>query len=81
VQTAADKAYNVSGVATNLTATSDTGVGLQATSADVDKVNQDLYTSNNGTGLTGFAGTGLTSSTAPTAFTPQYIDVIVCTRN
>ncbi len=38
-------------------------------------------TSYSGTGQTGAAGTGNTSSNGPTAFAPQYIDVIICTRN
>ena len=34
-----------------------------------------------GTGNTGAGGTGATSSAGPTAFAPQYIDVIVCTKD
>jgi len=34
-----------------------------------------------GTGQTGASGTGNTSSNGPTAFAPQFIDVIICTRN
>jgi len=38
-------------------------------------------TGNAGTGATGAAGTGATGSSTPTAFAPQFIDVIICTRN
>ncbi len=38
-------------------------------------------TSYSGTGQTGASGTGNTSSNGPTAFAPQYIDVIICTKN
>ena len=34
-----------------------------------------------GTGQTGFSGTGNTSDTGPTAFKPQYIDVIIASKN
>lgn len=38
-------------------------------------------TSTDGTGATGASGTGATSSNGPTAFSPQYIDVIICSKN
>ena len=38
-------------------------------------------TSAGGTGITGASGTGSTSSNGPTAFKPQYIDVIIASRN
>ena len=34
-----------------------------------------------GSGTSGAAGTGATSSSGPTAFAPQYIDVIVCSKD
>ena len=34
-----------------------------------------------GSGTSGSGGTGTTSSSGPTAFAPQYIDVIVCSKN
>lgn len=34
-----------------------------------------------GSGTSGSGGTGATSSAGPTAFAPQYIDVIVCSKN
>lgn len=34
-----------------------------------------------GSGTSGSGGTGATSSSGPTAFAPQYIDVIVCSKN
>jgi len=34
-----------------------------------------------GSGTSGSSGTGTTSSTTPTAFAPQYIDVIVCEKD
>lgn len=44
-------------------------------------VNIDLYTGNAGTGNTGSGGTGSTSSDGPTAFVPQFLDVIVCSKD
>ena len=37
--------------------------------------------SSGGGGTSGSGGTGATSSAGPTAFAPQYIDVIVCTKD
>ena len=37
--------------------------------------------SSGGSGTSGSGGTGSTSSSGPTAFAPQYIDVIVCSKN
>ncbi len=37
--------------------------------------------SSGGSGTTGSGGTGTTSSAGPTAFAPQYIDVIVCSKD
>ena len=34
-----------------------------------------------GSGTSGSGGTGATSSAGPTAFAPQYVDVIVCSKN
>mgnify|MGYP006919371141 CR=1 FL=1 len=34
-----------------------------------------------GSGTSGAGGTGATGSAGPTAFAPQYIDVIVCSKN
>jgi hypothetical protein len=34
-----------------------------------------------GSGTSGSGGTGATGSSGPTAFAPQYIDVIVCSKN
>lgn len=38
-------------------------------------------TGASGTGNTGAAGNSATSSNGPTAFSPQYVDVIICARN
>ena len=43
--------------------------------------NSSSYTSGSSGGTSGSGGTGATSSTGPTAFAPQYIDVIICSRN
>jgi len=37
--------------------------------------------SSGGSGTSGSGGTGSTSSSGPTAFAPQYIDVIVCSKD
>ena len=37
--------------------------------------------SSGGSGTSGSGGTGATSSSGPTAFAPQYIDVIVCSKD
>ena len=43
--------------------------------------NSASYNSGSSGGTSGSGGTGTTSSTGPTAFAPQYIDVIICSKN
>jgi len=68
----------------------DTGVHIQSGAKNTTSgLDRDYYTTNGGTGstgsggtgATGASGTGSTSSAGPTAFAPQYIDVIIASKD
>lgn len=54
---------------------------MLSTGSPDQELQKDQYTSNAGTGSTGAGGTANTGSGSPTAFAPDYIDVIVCTKD
>lgn len=57
------------------------GTGVSASSGNPAGGVAAGTTGAGGTGQTGSSGTGTTSGNGPTAFAPQYIDVIICQKN
>ena len=55
--------------------------GISASTANPTGGLASGITQGSGTGTTSYSGTGNTSSANPTAYAPQYIDVIVCQKN
>lgn len=82
-----DRSFNSGGGAVNLSSSNDGSFGIDG-NATGSTLDADYYTANSsgstgaaGTGATGAAGTGATGSSAPTAFAPLYIDMIICTKD
>lgn len=83
-----DQSYNSGGSGANLTSSTVVQLGIIANTSTVTKINADFYTSNasgvtgfGGTGNTGLGGTANTGTGNLTAFAPQYIDVIICSKD
>lgn len=79
-----DSTFNSGGSSIDLPIAGSSGLGDAIVGQLGDtgsKLSGDCYTSNAGTGNTGSGGTGSTSSDGPTAFVPQFLDVIVCSKD
>lgn len=66
-----DRSYNISGTDVDLSASIEAGGGI-ATTSSANALNAAFYTSN---------AAGVTTSEGPVAFAPQYINVIICSKD
>lgn len=81
--------YNSGGTQIALNSQLLTSSGIEYSGGSEVVLNGSFYTANGGTGQTGLggtgqtglSGTGLTNNTGPTAFAPQYIDVVIGSKD